>query len=110
MKWGGKDGFAPYIKLAKQLKLPFLCLADLPWGSGPDRPPKTYRSLGCELEQYLEQAGLSSLMEQARNAVGTSKQRMAKYCGEHIEGVHIPPFFSQLLEDAMKLCKKQYKK
>lgn len=107
---GGKDGFSPYIKLAEQLNLPFLCLADLPWGPSPDKPPKIYRSLGCEIEQYLEQAGLSSLMEQARDKIGTSKQRVAKYCGEHIEGVHIPPFFSKLLEDAMKLCKKQYKK
>lgn len=107
---GGQDGFEPYIKLAKQLNIPFLCLADLPWGSNPDRPSKIYRSLGCELEQYLEQAGCGSLMEQARKVVGISKQRIAKYCGEHIEGVKIPPFFSQLLEDAMRLCKKRYKK
>lgn len=107
---GGQDGFEPYIKLAKQLNIPFLCLADLPWGSNPDRPPKIYRSLGCELEQYLEQAGCGSLMKQARKAVGISKQRVAKYCGEHIEEVNIPQFFAQLLEDAMTLCKKRYKK
>lgn len=107
---GGQDGFEPYIKLAKQLDMPFLCLRDLPWGSDTDRPSKIYRSLGCELEQYLEHAGCGSLMEQARKTVGTSKQWVAKYCGEHIERVNIPPFFPQLLEDAMKLCKKRYKK
>jgi hypothetical protein len=107
---GGETGYPSYIKLAQQLNLPFLCLKDSPWGSSPDRPPKTYRSLGCEIEQYLEQAGLSSLMEQARSVVGTSKQRVAKYCGEHIEADHIPEFFSKLLDDAMKLCKKTIKK
>jgi len=107
---GGKDGFEPYIKLAKQLDIPFLCLADLPWGSSPDRPPTIYRSLGYELEQYLEDSGCGSLMEQAKKAIGSSKQRVAKYCGEHIEVANIPPFFPQLLEDAMKLCKKRYRK
>jgi len=107
---GGQDGFEPYIKLAKQLDLPFLCLRDLPWGSDTDRPSKIYRSLGCELEQYLEHAGCGYLMEQARKTVGTSKQWVAKYCGEHIERSDIPPFFPQLLEDVMKLCKKRYKK
>lgn len=107
---GGKDGFEPYIKLATQLSIPFLCLADLLWGSNIERPPRIYRSLGCELEQYLEQAGCGSLMDQAKKAVGTSKQRVAKYCGEHIEGVNIPPFFHQLLEDTMKLCKRRSKK
>lgn len=106
---GGQDGFEPYINLAKQLDIPFLCLADLPWGSDPDKPSKIYRSLGCELEQYLEQAGCGPLMEQARKSVGISKQRVAKYCGDHIEAVNIPPFFSQLLEDAVRLCKKRYK-
>jgi hypothetical protein len=107
---GGQDGFEPYIKLAEQLDIPFLCLRDLPWGSGIDRPSKIYRSLSCELEQYLKQVGCSSLMEQAKKTVGTSKQRVAEYCGEHIERVKIPPFFTQLLEDAMKLCKKRDKK
>ena len=107
---GGEDGFEPYIKLAKQLDIPFLCLSDLPWGSSPDRPPTIYRSLGYELEQYLEDSGCGSLMEQAKKAIGSSKQRVAKYCGEHIEVANIPPFFPQLLDDAMKLCKKRYRK
>ncbi len=107
---GGKDGFKSYIKLAEQLDLPFLCLADLPWGSSPDRPPSIYRSLDCELERYLEESGCGSLMEQAKKAVGSSKQRVAKYCGEHIEVANIPPFFPQLLKDAMNLCKKRYRK
>ena len=107
---GGKDGFKPYIRLAKQLDIPFLCLADLPWGLSPDRSSNIYRSLGCELEQYLEQAGCASLMEQARKDVGTSKQRVAKYCGENIAVSCIPVCFQQLLNDAVKLCKKRYKK
>jgi hypothetical protein len=107
---GGKDAFEPYIKLAKQLDIPFLCLADLPWGSSPDRPPTIYRSLGYELEQYLEDSGCGLLMQQAKKAIGSSKQRVAKYCGEHIEVANIPPFFPQLLKDAMKLCKKRYRK
>lgn len=106
---GGKDGFKPYIILAEQLKIPFLCLADLPWGSTPDRPSNTYRSLGCELEQYLEQAGCGSLIKQAKQAVGTSKQRVAKYCGQNIEVSCIPVLFQQLLNDAVKLCHKHYK-
>ena len=99
----GKDGFKPYITLAEQLSLPFLCLADLAWGA--DKPEKIYRSLGCELEEYLDQAGFKSLMDRGRKAVGTSKQRVAKYCGAHIEAEDIPPMFVQLLEDATKLCK-----
>jgi len=107
---GGQDGFEPYIKLAKQLDMPFLCLRDLSWGCDTDKPSRIFRSLGCELEQYLKQAGCGSLMEQARKVVGTSKRSVAKYCGEHIEKGNVPPFFSQLLESAMKLCEKQHKK
>jgi len=107
---GGKDGFKPYIRLAEQLDIPFLCLADLPWDSSPDRPANIYRSLSCELEQYLEQAGCGSLMEQARQDVGTSKQRVAKYCGENIEVSCIPDFFRQLLHSIVNLCKRHYKK
>ncbi|MCJ7670403.1 MAG: AAA family ATPase, partial [Dehalococcoidia bacterium] len=107
---GGENAFKPYIRLAKQLDIPFLCLKDLPWGSSPDRPSNIYRSLDCELEQYLEQAGCGSLMEQARQAVGTSKQRVAKYCGENIAVPCIPVFFQQLLKDTVKLCKRHRKK
>jgi len=107
---GGKDGFKPYVRLAEQLDIPFLCLADLPWSSSPDKPSSIYRSLGCELEQYLEQANCGPLMDEARQAVGTSKQRVAKYCGENIEVSSIPDFFRQLLRDLGNLCKKHYKK
>lgn len=105
---GGKDGFKPYITLATQLRIPFICLADLPWPSSADRPSNIYRSLGCELEQHLDQAGLGSLVQQARQEIGTSKQRVAKYCGENIEVSLIPVFFDQLLKDAAKLCKRHY--
>ena len=100
---GGSNGFAPYIKLAEQLGLPFMCLADLKWGA--DKPPKIYRALGCELEEYLEEAGFGVLMSEGKKAVGTSKQRVAKYCGEHIECGKIPQLFIQLLEDAVKLTR-----
>jgi hypothetical protein len=107
---GGKDGFRPYITLAKQLEMPFLCLSDLPLGSAANYPPHIYRSLGCELEQYLEQAGCGLLMDQARQAVGTSKQRVAKYCGENIALSSIPALFQELLNDIVKLSKKHTKK
>ena len=41
-------------------------------GSEIDWPSKTYKSLGCELEQYLEQAHCGPLMEEARKEVGRS--------------------------------------
>jgi len=103
---GGKDGFGPYVKLAEQLNIPFMCLADLSWGSSPDKPLKVYRSLGYELEEYLQKVGLDSLMEQARRKVGRNKPRIARYCGEHIEVNQIPQVISQLINDAVKLCKK----
>jgi len=105
----GKDGFQPYITLATQLRILFLCLADLPWPSTPHRPSTIYRSLGCEIEQYLEQAGCGPLLREAKQAVGTSKQRVAKYCGENIEVSSVPPLFGQLLNDAVKLPKKHLK-
>ena len=105
----GSKSFQPYIRLAEQLEIPFLCLADLPWGPSPDKPPNTYRSLGCELEEYLEQAGCGSLIKQARRAVGTSKQRVAKHCGESIPVSSIPVFIRQLLDDMVKLSKTHHK-
>jgi len=103
---GGQDAFLPYIKLAEQLEIPFICLADLPWGSKTDWPTKVYYTLGCELEQYLEQGDCGSLMEDAKKEVGRSKQRVAKYCGEHIEKDKIPTFFSNLLGEIIRLSTK----
>jgi AAA15 family ATPase/GTPase len=103
---GGKDGFEPYINLAEKVDIPFLCLADLPWGPSPKRPPKIYYSLGYELEEYFTQCGLDSLMEQAKREVGTSKPRVARYCGENLLMEQIPPIISQIIRDAVKLCRK----
>ena len=102
---GGKDGFQPYIKIAKCFKIPYLCLEDLTRGSSKDRPPNTYRALGYELEEYLERNNLGKLMDEAKSKIGTSKQRVARYCGEHISKKQIPELFKKLIDDAVNLCK-----
>lgn len=102
---GGKDGFKPYIKIAESFKIPYLCLEDLPRGSSKNRPKSIFRALGCELEEYLKQNNLIKLMEEAKSEVGTSKQRVARYCGEHIDKKNIPELFEKLIEDAVNLCK-----
>lgn len=104
---GGKDGFEPYIKLVDAFGVPYLCLADLPWGPSLNRPPSIFRSLGYELEEYLDQHGFGPLMKQAKQKVGDNKPRVARYVGEHIIGEQIPPFFSELIADAVKLCENQ---
>jgi len=49
-----------------------------------------FRALGCELEDYLEQHGLVELMKEANRKAGGSKQRVARYCIEHIDEDKIP--------------------
>ncbi|MFC1980131.1 TOPRIM nucleotidyl transferase/hydrolase domain-containing protein [Chloroflexota bacterium] len=102
---GGKDGFQPYIKMAECFNIPFLCLEDLPRGPSKKRPKSIFRALGCELEDYLKQYNLGELMEEAKSKVGTGKQRVARYCGEHIDKGEIPDFFKTLIKDAFTLCK-----
>lgn len=101
----GTDAFEPYIGLTRVLAIPYLCLRDLPWGSGANRPPEVFRSLGCELEEFLEQVGLSALIKEAKAQVGTSKPRVAQYVGEHIMAEQIPSLFCELIADAVKLSK-----
>lgn len=101
----GADGFKPYVELAKALRIPYLCLRDLHWGSGTKRPPELFRSLGYELENFLEQAGLGKLIEQAKRRVGTSKPRVAQYIGEHIKTRQVPALFHELIVDTIELSK-----
>lgn len=100
---GGENGYDPYILLAEQLAIPFLCLRDKPWED--EKPEKVYLSLGCELEEYLEKEGLGHLLKDGKKKVGTSKQRVAKYCGENVEVEKIPEFFVSLIDKAIKLCR-----
>lgn len=102
---GGKDGFQPYIKIAECFKIPFLCLEDLPRGFSKERPKSIFRALGCELEDYLKKYDLGDLMEEAKSEVGTSKQRVARYCGEHIDESKTPELFKKLIADAVDLCR-----
>jgi len=101
---GGQDGFGAYIKFAETFKIPFLCLRDQDWGPPKAKPRKRFRALGCELEEFLENAGLGSLMEEAKTKVGTSKPRVAEYVGGSASVDQIPAFFRELLADAVKLA------
>ena len=100
----GHDGFAPYVRLAKSFQIPYLCFRDLPWGSPGMVPRKLFRALGCELERFINDAGLGSLMDEGREAVGTSKRRVAKYVGQHATADQVPEVFSTLIADAMMLA------
>lgn len=106
ISFDGKDGYKPYVALLKALNIPYLCLRDLNWGPPKSKSPEVYRALGCELEKFLEKAGLGQLMEKAKHEVGSSKPRVAKYVGEHITPKQIPSFFHELLGDLVKLCEK----
>jgi len=104
ISFDGGDGYKSYIILLKALNIPFIGLRDLRWGPPKSQHPEVYRALGCELEEFLEKAGLSPLMEKAKHEVGTSKPRVAKYVGEHITPEQIPQFFHELICDLVKLC------
>jgi len=99
----GADGFEPYIKLMEALEIPYLCLRDQAWKSSAKKPARVFRFLGYELEEFLEQADLGSLIKQAKREVGTSKPRVAGYVGEHLTTDHVPPLFCELIRDAVKL-------
>ncbi|MBI2850087.1 MAG: AAA family ATPase [Chloroflexi bacterium] len=101
----GHAAFEPYITLVKSLKIPYICLRDKVWGSNSTRPPDIFRALGCELEEYVEQAGLGAMLKESKGKVGTSKQRIAEYVANNIERNQIPPLFSQLITDVMTLAK-----
>lgn len=107
ISFDGEDGYKPYVALLSTLDIPFLCLRDLGWGSTKSKPPEIYRALGCELEEFLERAGLGPLMEEARYKVGLGKPRIAKYVGDHITSEQIPRFFHELIRDSVKLCGNQ---
>ena len=106
ISFDGGDGHKSYITLLEALNIPYLCLRGLDWGSTESKPPKVYRALGCELEEFLKKAGLGSLIDEATRKVGSSKRRVAKYVGEHITPERIPPFFHQLIDDLIKICEK----
>ena len=100
----GEDGFGPYLELARRLEIPHICLRDKPWGSKKQWPPAQFRSLGCELEDFLRQNNLDLLMQEAKREVGTAKQRVSQYVGENTPKEQIPPLFSQLISDIKKLA------
>jgi len=99
----GEDAFPPFIKLVEQFRIPHICLRDKDWGSPKSRPPDHFRALGCELEEFLDNAGLGPLMENAKTKVGKSKPRVAQYVGENASVDQIPLLFRELLADAVKL-------
>lgn len=101
---GGQDGYGPYIKLLDNLKIPFICLRDNDW-EGTNIDSYTYRSLGCEIEDFLKSKGYEKLYEEAKREVGNCKQRMGKYVGQHTTEGIMPDLFSKLLEDAIQLSK-----
>ncbi len=101
----GEDSYKPYITLLNYLGIKYLCLRDKSWGS-PERDfPTQYKSLKCELEEFLEKENLSDVLVMARKHIGTGKARVAKYVAETIEINRIPTFFVQLIEDIVKLSK-----
>lgn len=100
----GKDNFKPYTKMAEKFGIDFICLEDLKRESASRHDDFRRRSFGCEIEDYLRKHDLNSLMEEAEKEVGRSKQRVMRYCGEHISKEEIPEFFSKLLNDAINLC------
>lgn len=100
----GEDGYKPYITLLEALNIPHLCLRDQDWGTAKSKCPEVYRALGCELEEFLEKAGLGSLMEKAKHEGGDNKRRVARYVGEHVTREQIPLFFHELIRDLEKLC------
>ena len=101
---GSENGYKAYIALAKNLKIPFLCLRDNDWDD-TSLDSSIYRSLGCEIEKFLKDRGYEELYEEAKREVGDCKQRMGKYVGQHTTREIIPDLFRKLLEDASQLSK-----
>jgi len=101
----GHDAFKPYRTLVEELKIPYICFRDKKWGSPHTNPPETFRALGMELEEFLEQAGFGALLVEAKHKVGTGKPRVAEYVASRLSKEQIPPLFSQLISDAVSLAK-----
>jgi hypothetical protein len=100
----GHDGYAPFITVAKSLSIPFVALRDKAWPSDREHPPDTYFSLGMELEQFLDQAGLHDLREEVARDVGTSKRRVAAALAARLTSSQVPPLFKAVLERATMIA------
>jgi energy-coupling factor transporter ATP-binding protein EcfA2 len=101
----GDGNFKHLIPFVKALGIPFICLKDKPWHSSLKYPPDTYRSLGCELEEFGKKEGLGYLWDEAKKKVGSgSKQRLAKWVGEALPSRKVPKLIQDLIRDVVKLA------
>lgn len=94
---GGHDGFRTFVPVLEGLSIPFIALRDLPWNDDSKYPPERFLTLGVELEDYLDQAGLRDRRVQINEEYGFgSKRRTAGILGGLIDANDIPPKFTDI--------------
>lgn len=96
----GEDGFKPFFTLLNGLQIPYVCLKDRPWGDDLMYPAKRFFSLGMEIENFLDQAGLGEMRQLVRKEVGKSKPRVCGELGARLSADQIPEIFDRVLRAA----------
>ena len=97
----GEDGFKPFFTLLKGLQIPYVCLKDKPWGDDLMYPARRFFSLGMEIEDFLDQAGLREMRQLVVKEVGKSKPRVGGELGARLSADQIPEIFDRVLEAAI---------
>lgn len=97
--------YPPYFQLLGSLGVPYVALKDKAWGGDDKRyPPSRFFTLGAEIEQYLDQNGLSKNRQALIAELGTGKRRIAKALGQKVLVERIPSIFRDVLEVACQLA------
>lgn len=99
----GQDGFKPFFTLLNGLQIPYVCLKDKPWGDKRRYPAERFFSLGMEIEEFLDQAGLHEVRQHVVKKVGKSKPRVGGELGAMLCAKQIPEIFDRVLKAAMDI-------
>ncbi len=102
----GEDGFSPYIKLLRNLNVPFLCLRDKRGGSPPE-DQKHFRFLDGEFEEFMIREGFKEELENSRKTVGSNHARTGRHLGQNIVLERVPKLFKDLLTEIKELAQQQ---
>jgi predicted ATP-dependent endonuclease of OLD family len=94
----GEGDFTTNLRYLEALGIPTCCFRDKPVaGSGIHAKyhPLFQTHEGKEFEQFMEDAGLRDLLQEAKNEVGNSKARVGRYVGRKIELSKVPEIHKQ---------------
>lgn len=86
----GEGNYVPYMKYLEALSIPFVCQRDKYPNGIADKWKSSFFITDGGFESFMEKEGLGGLLQEARKAVGESKARRGRYCGENVTLDKVP--------------------